>query len=182
MKLLDMVTGYAAWCDRTFASVPFKIVAMVAPVLLPIAALSVLFAPPPEEVAIAPTPTPAASVEASPMPSVTPSPAQNWKSLLPAENPALRQKYEADPLIQGWLAGQNVWIGNAVQDDLLKNGFFINVGWDHDGNGLKPEVTAAASCSMLGSDAYICGRGFNTWQWGVQSQKVADRFIELNRN
>jgi hypothetical protein len=71
------------------------------------------------------TPKPSQSptvVVTSPSPSAFPSPVAEkpWKTYLPEENKGLREKLETDPFVQGWLQGQDAWIGYATPKYLLE--------------------------------------------------------------
>jgi hypothetical protein len=152
-------------------------------------------APQPEQQAVTPNSSPNLSGTTSEQPadSVVDQPSQqsqqqevakneiveDFKTLLPPENRELAAFILADAWLNGFL--ENVWIGNATSQDLLKRGFYVNNLYKHTGNGEEPQGEPQGACSPIGfNGSFMCGRGAaQPHQWGIQSDKVIDRLNVL---
>lgn len=113
----------------------------------------------------------------SPSSSPTPMAEKPWKEYLPQEDQGLRSQLAANAFVEGWLQGQDAWVGYATTEYLLGQGFFVNTVPNHDGQGQEPDITnPRGSCSVLSQTgripAVMCGKSATTWQWGIQSDEA----------
>lgn len=101
---------------------------------------------------------------------------QNFRDFLPPESAKLKEFILADPWLNGYLYVQNIWIGHATTEELLDRGFSINTLYKYTRKGTAPVGETKGACSPIGFDgAFICGRGIQPYQWGIQNDETIRR-------